>query len=363
MPSRDISAFFLGTIADLDPNESNYTAENAGGLLGTTFGSSASPLVDSNLDTLTLIDANGDNLVYDNDLGSVPGGEGLSYAGTFARLDSTIEYIGTVTFTDGSSVSTGIVLLQDELGRVFITPGVIGSPVNDDLDNGPIESIRLDSGWNANREGVQYALSDSTFVTCFCSGTRLDGPRGPVAVEALRPGDVVHTVDHGVQPILWISRSRPGIEDKDAPVCVARDALCPGVPARDVWLSPNHRVLLRSAIVERMFGVAEVLIAVKRLVGMPGITNWTRPRDGTRYFHILMERHELLVSAGMTTESLLLGPMVQRSMPHASKLDHTPVRMLATGNKARKLVERHAKNAKALMTPLASTQRALQRNG
>jgi hypothetical protein len=48
--------------------------------------------------------------------------------------------------------------------------------------------------------------------------------------------------------------------------------LGPGVPARPLHVSPQHRILLRNRVAQRMFGAAEVLVAAKALLDLPGVT-------------------------------------------------------------------------------------------
>ena len=68
MATNTFEAFYLGIFSDLDPNESNWQAENSSSLLGLTFGGSDAPLYDS-IDSLTTDDANNDGAIRENDNG------------------------------------------------------------------------------------------------------------------------------------------------------------------------------------------------------------------------------------------------------------------------------------------------------
>ncbi|MBY8974332.1 choice-of-anchor L domain-containing protein [Rhodobacteraceae bacterium NNCM2] len=94
---------------------------------------------------------------------------------------------------------------------------------------------------------------------CFTPGTRLLTPAGWVSIDDLVPGDLVMTHDHGPQPIRWVGRRRldarrlarcPALR----PVRIAKDRFGPGIPARDLVLSPLHRVLLTGWEADLLFG-------------------------------------------------------------------------------------------------------------
>jgi len=72
-------------------------------------------------------------------------------------------------------------------------------------------------------------------------------------------------MDRGAQPILGTSARTLAPEalaadPRQRPVRIGRGALGPGRPARDLYVSPQHRIWLRSKIAARMFGTAEVLV-------------------------------------------------------------------------------------------------------
>ena len=62
---------------------------------------------------------------------------------------------------------------------------------------------------------------------------------------------------------------------------------------RDLLVSLQHCILVRSITAKRMFDRPEVLIAAKKLVGLPGIGTDTRARFVT-YWHLLFDRHEVI---------------------------------------------------------------------
>ncbi|MCV2446481.1 Hint domain-containing protein [Paracoccus sp. DMF] len=197
---------------------------------------------------------------------------------------------------------------------------------------------------------------------CFTLGTLIETPTGARPVEDLHPGDAVLTRDHGMQPLRWIGGTaldgrQLDLQPNLCPILIPRDALGPSLPARDLLVSPQHRVLLRSAIAARMFGADQVLVAAKHLTALPGV-RVLRPAAGVRYLHLLFDRHELVHSNGIWTESLLTGPQALLALSAAARreirallpaLPQDPARRLTTGRQGRKLVERHLRHDRAFL--------------
>lgn len=92
--------------------------------------------------------------------------------------------------------------------------------------------------------------------------TPVETARGPVAAGSLRPGDLVHTVDNGLQPVLRVNRLRLPSRGSFAPVILRAPYLGQG---SDVLLSADQLVALRGAEVEYMFGEEEVLVRADAL--------------------------------------------------------------------------------------------------
>ena len=144
-------------------------------------------------------------------------------------------------------------------------------------------------------------------IPCFTPGTMILTDRGEVPVEALQPGDLVVTRDNGLQPLRWIGQRQLSraqlLADPDLqPVRIAKGALAGEGPARTMLVSPQHRVLIEGARAELLFGETEVLVPAKHLVGHAEATR-ALPEEGVTYVHILFDRHEVVLSDGIWTES------------------------------------------------------------
>jgi hypothetical protein len=135
-------------------------------------------------------------------------------------------------------------------------------------------------------------------VTCFAAGTRIATPRGDVAVEDLRAGDLVQALLGGTaQPVVWVGRRhldcrRHPTPSQAWPIRIRAGAFGAGRPYRDLWLSPDHAVYAN-----------DVLIPAKRLVN--GSTIEQVEVDTIDYYHVELPRHDVLLANGLAAESFL----------------------------------------------------------
>lgn len=149
-----------------------------------------------------------------------------------------------------------------------------------------------------------------TVVPCFTPGTMIACEDGEQPVETLQPGDRVITRDHGIQPLRWIgckllSREDLVAEPRLQPVLIRAGALGPGVPARDMRVSRQHRMLLTGPRAELLFGVDEVLVRAEHLTHLPGIA--LAAETDVTYLHLLFDRHEVVLSDSTWSESFQPG--------------------------------------------------------
>lgn len=139
-----------------------------------------------------------------------------------------------------------------------------------------------------------------TGVACFAADTLIDTPLGPRRIGTLQPGDMVCTQDDGAQPVRWIGRRTVDGRRRFAPVQIKAGAY--GATA-DVWVSPQHRVLVTGWQAELYFGETEVLVPAQALID--GKKVCSAPCDIITYVHVMFDQHQLLHSSGVTSESFL----------------------------------------------------------
>ncbi len=131
-------------------------------------------------------------------------------------------------------------------------------------------------------------------VSCFTPGTRIATATGDRPVETLRIGDTVLLAEGGSAPIIWIGERDADCRDHAdlCPVRIHRDAFGPGLPVRDLVLSPDHAIHW-----------AGVLIPIRHLVNGRNIVR--DARDRVRYYHLELPHHALLLAEDLPVESYL----------------------------------------------------------
>lgn len=224
-----------------------------------------------------------------------------------------------------------------------------------------------------NVTSIRAAMSnhfeaDVSAIVCFAQGTMIATPTGPQRIETLAEGDKVLTANGDSRVIRWIGRRAVSEFEllhapKLRPVRIRAGALGNQLPERDLLVSRQHRILIRSKVAERMFGTKEVLIPAIKLVGCSGIKVEEQPR-ALEYFHILLDEHEILLANGAPAESLFTGPEALKSLsPEAVDEIATlfpevlerialqgPAALVPSNQKIKRMIERHLKNNKGLIS-------------
>lgn len=293
----------------------------------------------------------------------------------------------TFSFADNSNFDTiGDFTIGEDTLDVSGLTNASGDPVTVDdvtvISDGEDGSILI----FPNGEQIRLHAVDPNFlqtdddlnelgIPCFAAGTLIETPGGAVRVEDLVEGDVLVTYPNAGQPretagILRIFERQLGPDELDRneklrPIKIAAGALGKGYPERDLRVSRQHRMLLRSKIAERMIGRDEVLVPAIKLVGLPGISIDQTVTE-LRYFHVLMPHHEIIFAEGAPTESLFTGPEALKSLSEEARTEiftlfpslaaqdgaaaFRPARPIPERKQQARLVWRHAKNQKPCLS-------------
>jgi hypothetical protein len=144
-------------------------------------------------------------------------------------------------------------------------------------------------------------------VICFATGTMIDTPNGPRLIEDLHQGDEICTRDNGAQRIVWrgqryMSGARLYALPHLRPIRVKAQALGIDCPQPDLIVSPEHRLLVRGAAAQSLFGTPEVLVAAKDLLNDHSIMVDTALKSVT-YVHLMLEQHQVIRANGVDAES------------------------------------------------------------
>ncbi len=256
-----------------------------------------------------------------------------------------------------------------ELGmlRADAADGVVDGIIDGIDYTGQIGNIDLTiSNGGAPVTGTDLTF-DNTNVACFTSGTLIETRSGATTIEQLDVGDEVLNMQGEYHPIRWIG-ARP-LDQIDLaakpdlrPIRIAQSALGHDMPAQDLLVSPQHRILVRSVIAERMFGKPEVLVAAKKLLPLEGVEIDDECTKVT-YFHLLFDAHQVVFSNGALTESFFVGPEALNALspdaiaeifalfPELEDREYQPIPavFIPPGKRQKQLVERHRKNHRVLV--------------
>ncbi len=185
---------------------------------------------------------------------------------------------GTLTLTTDGAAVESIALPGSYAGASFIaTPVLFGNGVT-----------------TVARSTVVLA---SVGVACFAAGSRIATMDGDIAVEDLRAGDRVRSAFGGSAAVQWIGHRRLDCARhpepaKVNPIRIRTGAFGPGLPARDLLLSPDHAVHLDGVLVPAGCLVDGVLVVQE-------------PRRQVTYFHVELPQHDVILAEGLPCESYL----------------------------------------------------------
>lgn len=295
------------------------------------------------------------------------------FGDTTLATNETVVFLYTILIHDPANPTNEIELyvLARNDGDANDDHTIIGLATNQPLDPnvqyviGPADDIAQPGIYEDQVYPVDLEVDPSNPV-CFAAGTMICTDRGDVAIENLKAGDLVYTVNRGLQPVRWI-KARTVRADEMVffpnlrPIRIRQGALGEQMPSKDLLVSPQHRMLVRSKITQRMCGEAEALVAAKHLRKIDGIDMATDV-SSVVYYHMMFDQHEIVIANGALTESLYTGAQALKAIdpaaleelfllfPDLQENGHRPAsaRFLMKGRKGRQLVRRHMKNQKPL---------------
>ena len=225
----------------------------------------------------------GDSRIVDvlaNDINNTAGAAFITHIN-----DQAVSPGDSVTLTTGQTVT----LNADG------TLTLVGDDISEDV------AFTYEIASTTGETAVGFIIVDT--VPCFVSGTMIRTDGGDVPVERLKAGDLVRTRDDGLQPVRWIGRRSVPAEGTMAPVRISANTLG---QHEALSVSPQHRILLRNAHAELLYGSSEVLVAARDLIDGQNIQQISG--GYVEYVHLLFDRHQVIWSNGLESESFLPGP-------------------------------------------------------
>ncbi|WP_162617684.1 Hint domain-containing protein [Yoonia maritima] len=238
-------------------------------------------------------------------------------------LDGAQTYDG-VAYAGGERVEAEYGLtLQDPDGNTYVVRGFNINEAGGGPSYSTVEGLAFVGGVGgfppvgvpltvlSSQEGPSNPYTTLASPPCFTRGCRLETPFGLMAVEDIKVGDLVLTLDHGPQTVRWIGATRLPraalvANPKFCPILVKQNAFAAGQPECDMRLSPQHRVLITDWRAELLFGEDEILVPVTKLKNDHTIVV-DQCLDGVEYYHVMFDQHQIVQCDGLWTESYLPG--------------------------------------------------------
>ena len=147
--------------------------------------------------------------------------------------------------------------------------------------------------------GVDEIVWGLPEVVCFLAGTRIATPEGSRAIDTLAAGDQVLTADGEARAVRWLGRQTVATRFADprrvAPICIRRGALGEGLPVRDLFVSPDHALMVDDVFVQAGALVNGVSITIED-ANLP---------EKLVYFHVELADHSLILAEGVAAETFI----------------------------------------------------------
>ncbi len=206
-------------------------------------------------------------------------------------VDSYIEIVDSYIKTE----------VQNEIvdSYIEIVDSYIKTEVQNEVRNAIVADLKsyiASNEFTVTNDPNVASTVDTAF--CFMRGTLISTPRGEVAVDALKHGDVVITADGIAKPVSWIGRQAISTHFADPlrvlPIRIKAGALGDNVPSHDLLLSPDHAIL-----------VDHVLIQAGALVNGTSIVRETSVPQIFTYYHVELDDHSLILAENTPAETFV----------------------------------------------------------
>ncbi|EYD71314.1 Hint domain-containing protein [Limimaricola hongkongensis] len=235
----------------------------------------------------------------------ITGGAADGHAGRVLHVDSCL----TLMAQDGTAEEAVVLVEVEDAAAIAVYLLPLG---------------RLAQGDDYRLVGIDRHAGTARLAQLACAsfprGTHVARAGGAqVLVEDLAPGDRILTRDNGAQPLRWIGRTTLRATGRFAPVLIRKGALH---NARDLWLSPDHRVFIWQREDRLGAGRAELMVKVRHLVNGDSVVR----REGgfVDYFQLVFDDHQIVYAEGIAAESQMIDHRSADALPAGMAPHATP---------------------------------------
>jgi hypothetical protein len=320
----------VGLTLNNTAQQSRYPADLTVGFAGTFGASDFAVATDGTDTTISLDQINAPQIVAgaDETIGVGVTVANPTLAGGVLTLASGGSITGDIDFTyTGTTASSTLVIADPGAGGLVIPNTITGFVAGDTIVLGgvPFDSaqdsytVATAGTLTIDAAGSFYTLDiagavvgDTDFVLandlgitttmpCYAAGTRIETARGAVAVEDIAVGDMIVMARPGGpahRPVVWTGRrlldlTRHPAREEVLPVRIIAGAFGPGLPARDLRLSPHHAVFVDGYLFEALSLVNGATVRQERATTQ------------VTYHHIELDTHDVILAEGLAAESFL----------------------------------------------------------
>jgi len=253
------------------------------------------------------------DIIYNSETNIILDGQGNNNAQFFFTAGSSITFtsISSITLINGASNCNVFWLAGTAIGFVGISPSSIpgifiaGSTIT--FDNASTIIGRL----YAQTENITFSGTSSVDATCsqnivcYLKGTLILTDQGVVPIENIKVGDKVVTkgkiykykyiekdANLQIEPVIWISNFKVvHLNSKSRPICIKKDEFDDNCPFQDLYVSPEHSLLINDFMV-----VASKIINGKTIYQ-------DQECNSVEYYHLECADHCAIFANGVLSES------------------------------------------------------------
>ncbi len=254
-------------------------------------------------------------------------------------LTNAIDLDGT-NYAAGTTINAAYDLINTTTGHKVTSFHFGGDGYQQGAVDGIVSTVLMVPGqsytFNTERTSHQKNNQYTDYVACFVDSTPIETPNGPVPAGQLKEGDLVITLDHGLQPLRGVLSQTVAAIGAKAPIVFPAGALN---NAEQIIVSQQHRMLMSGACAEMLFGESQVLVPAVFLAEH-GL-GYRRSGGTVQYMHLVFDAHEIVFSAGCASESFL--PSDQGHLPPAVRGELLDIfdNQIMPEQAARKCLRRH----------------------
>ncbi len=218
-----------------------------------------------------------------------------------ARYDADGTKVWTKQFGSSNHDQANAVVAGSS-GAIYVAGSADGN-LNGEVGLGTWSSsdafaVKLSQTTTTNNASQSSSNASATpLPICFLKGTQVRLTSGETRVESLTLNQALESTKEQAQ-VKWIGYQRRTPEfaqfDDYLPVKICAGALEKNVPVRDLYLSPDHAVLVDGHLIH-----AQALVNGRTIIKM---TEW---QGDIEYYHIEAENHEIIFAEGVPCETFI----------------------------------------------------------